>query len=162
LTHTVGLFLGLVAAACLIALAWVRFAPDDPSDWHLDPLEAPTSGRGNAWWVVTEGLGRETPDAHAPAYASSAVDLARAVDAFMLTQPSTSRLAGSPELLRMTYVQRSRYMRFPDYVTVRTVDLGDGTSGIAVWSRARYGYSDLGVNRLRVEKLLAGLQAFAR
>jgi uncharacterized protein (DUF1499 family) len=53
-------------------------------------------------------------------------------------------------------------MRFPDYITLRTVDLGDGVSGIAVWSRSRYGYSDLGVNRERVEKLLAALQPFAR
>jgi uncharacterized protein (DUF1499 family) len=156
------LLLGLFAAACLILLAWIRLAPDDPSDWHVDPLVAPTSGRANAWWVVTDGVGVASPDGRAPSYAVSAAELARSVDAFVLSQPSTSILAGSPDQLWSTYIQRSRLLRFPDYVTVRTVDLGDGTSGIAVWSRSRYGYSDLGVNRRRVEMLLAALQPFAR
>jgi uncharacterized protein (DUF1499 family) len=156
------LLLGLFAAACLILLAWIRLAPDDPSEWHADPLVAPTSGRANAWWVMTDGLGVENPDGRAPTYAMSAADLAHSVDDFILSQPSTSILAGSPDLLWSTYVQRSRFMRFPDYIIVRTVDLSDGVSGIAVWSRSRYGYSDLGVNRGRVEKLLAALQPFAR
>jgi uncharacterized protein (DUF1499 family) len=153
---------GLLVGACVVLLAWIRLAPDDPSKWHVDPLEAPTSGRANAWWVATDGVGVENPDGRAPSYAMSAADLAQSVDAFMLAQPSTSILAGSPGLLWSTYVQRSRFLRFPDYITVRTFDLGDGASGIVVWSRSRYGYSDLGVNRERVEKLLAALQPFAR
>jgi uncharacterized protein (DUF1499 family) len=154
--------MGAFVAAGLVLLAWIRLAPDDLSKWHVDPLDAPTSGRANAWWVATDGLGVGSPDGRAPSYVVNAADLAQSVDAFLLAQPSTSILAGSPDLLWSTYVQRSRFLRFPDYVTVRTVDLGDGTSGIAVWSRSRYGYSDLGVNRRRVEKLLAALQPFAR
>ncbi len=161
-TKTSLLPLGLFVAACLIVLAWIRLAPDAPSDWHVDPIVAPKSGRANAWWVVTNGLGPEGPDALAPTYAASAADLARAVDAHFVAQPSTSILAGTPDLFWATYVQRSRLFGFPDYITVRIFDLADGTSGIAVWSRSRYGYSDLGVNRERVEKLLAALQPFAR
>jgi hypothetical protein len=156
------LLLGLFAATSLTLLAWIRLAPDDPSDWHVDPLTAPTSGRANAWWVVTDGLGVASPDGRAPYYGVSAAELARSVDAFVLSQPSTSILAGSPDRLWSTYLQRSRLFGFPDYVTVRTVDLGDGVSGIAIWSRSRYGHSDLGVNRKRAEKLLAALQPFAR
>jgi uncharacterized protein (DUF1499 family) len=111
---------------------------------------------------VTDGLGPEGSDGSAPFYALEAVDLARAVEAFVLAQPWTTKLAGAPDLLMMTYVQRSKFRRFPDYITVRTVDLGNGTSGIAVWSRSRFGQSDFGVNRRRVEKLLAALQPFAR
>jgi hypothetical protein len=162
LTKAPLLLLGLFAAACLIVLAWIRLAPDDASEWHVDPLVAPTSGRANAWWVVTDGLGVESPDGRAPSYATSAVDLARSIEAFFLAQPSTSILAGSADHLWSTYVQRSRLFGFPDYISLRVVELDDGGSGIAVWSRSRYGHSDLGVNRGRVEKLLAALQPFAR
>jgi uncharacterized protein (DUF1499 family) len=57
----------------------------------------------------------------------------------------------------MTYVQRSRFWGFPDYVSVRAVDLGDGSSALAIFSRSRYGASDLGVNRARVDAWLARL-----
>jgi uncharacterized protein (DUF1499 family) len=53
-------------------------------------------------------------------------------------------------------------MGFPDYVSVRFLDLGDGETGVAVYSRARYGQSDLGVNRARVENWLAALEPYAR
>lgn len=162
MSKTVLSLLALLAVACLIALSWVRFAPHDPSVWHLDPIESPSKGRGNAWWVVTDGLGPEGSDGSAPSYALEAVGLAWAVEAFALAQPLTTKLAGAPDLLMMTYVQRSKFLRFPDYITVRTVDLGNGGSGIAVWSRSRFGQSDFGVNRRRVEKLLAALQPFAR
>jgi uncharacterized protein (DUF1499 family) len=162
LTKAPSLLLGLFAAACLILLAWIRLAPDDPSEWHVDPLVAPTSGRANAWWVMTDGLGVENPDGRAPTYAMSAADLAQSVDDFIHLQPSTSTLARSPDHLWSTYVHRSRLFGFPDYISVRVVELDDGGSAIAVWSRSRYGHSDLGVNRGRVEKLLAALQPFAR
>ncbi|MEL6267324.1 MAG: DUF1499 domain-containing protein, partial [Pseudomonadota bacterium] len=59
-------------------------------------------------------------------------------------------VAGSAAEGFVTYVQTSRIVGFPDYVSARTVE-----GGIAVWSRSRYGYSDLGVNRARVEDWLA-------
>ncbi len=56
----------------------------------------------------------------------------------------------------ITYVQRSRVFGFPDYLTVKAVVM-DGGAGLIIWSRARYGRSDFGVNRARVEAWLAAL-----
>jgi len=43
---------------------------------------------------------------------------------------------------------------WPDYISVRAVAV-EGGAALAVWSRSRYGYSDMGVNRARVGRWLA-------
>lgn len=149
--------LGWAAAALLLAAvaaaAYVRLAPDDPAFWHVDPLTAPATGKRNAYRVAREGAA----DAPAPIYAAPARELAAAFDAMALSRARTERLAGGPEELWATYIQRSRLLRFPDYVSVRFIDFGDGRSTLALHSRARYGRSDLGVNQARVEAWLAAL-----
>ena len=56
-----------------------------------------------------------------------------------------------------TYVQRSAWMRFPDYISVRALPAGDKRATLAVFSRSRYGASDLGVNAKRVSAWLAAI-----
>ena len=51
-------------------------------------------------------------------------------------------------------VERSKYLAFPDILTVRFFKLGDDKSSLAMYSRSVYGTYDFGVNRARVEKLL--------
>jgi hypothetical protein len=144
-----------LAAAVLAGLfvlfaLYVRLAPSDPAVWHADPLTAQGTGRPNEHRLAPpEG----------PSYPMGTGDLAWAFDRMAMAQPRVSRLAGGPEELWTTYVQRSALMGFPDYVSVREIDLGDGRSGFAIWSRSRFGYSDMGVNRARVESWLAALPA---
>jgi uncharacterized protein (DUF1499 family) len=149
-----------LAAACLAFAAVVRLAGDDPARWHVDPATTPATGQQNAWRVGPAG-GPQPVDAEAPEFAMAASDLAAAFDRVALAEPRTVRLAGAPDDLWMTYVQRSRLMAFPDYVSVRIVPLGPDRSTLVVYSRARYGQSDLGVNRARVEKWLAALAEHA-
>ncbi len=68
----------------------------------------------------------------------------------------TSRIAGSIEEGRITYVTRSAFWGFPDYTTVAAVPVDGGTS-VAILGRARFGRSDLGVNRKRIEGWLDAL-----
>jgi len=155
----------IAAAAALLVVTglgfaiWVRVAPSDPAEWHVDPLTAPGTGWPNAWRVGPEGA---PVDAVAPVYPVTAAELAAAVDAHALAQPDTIRLAGDPATLWTTYVQRSKRMKFPDYISVRAIDLGDGRSTVAIYSRARFGRGDLGVNRARVENWLAALAPLAQ
>ena len=51
-------------------------------------------------------------------------------------------------------VQRTRWLGFPDMITVEFYDRGRGRSNLAIYSRSRYGWSDLGANRARVEAWL--------
>lgn len=152
--------LAALAAAFIAFAAFVRLAGDDPARWHVDPAAAPGTGQPNAWRIGPAG-GPQPIDAEAPEFALAAEDLAAAFDAMALAEPRTRRLAGAPGDLWMTYVQRSRLMAFPDYVSVRIIPLGPDRSTLAIYSRARYGQSDLGVNRARVENWLAALAEHA-
>jgi uncharacterized protein (DUF1499 family) len=155
------LLLGAAAGAAAVAVGmalWVRLAPSDPADWHVDPITGP-AGQGNAWRVAPQDAG--PADGLAPVYGVQAAELARALDAHALGEPGTERLAGGPEALWTTYVQRSRWMKFPDYVSVRAVDLGGGRATVAIWSRARFGSNDMGVNRARVERWLGAVVPLA-
>jgi uncharacterized protein (DUF1499 family) len=151
-------FLGLAALAVVLAVAsvgWVRLAPDQPQQWHIDPTMAPDEAQPNAWRVAPAGVAGV--DAVAPVFAVPAERLALALDEAALAEPGTERLAGRPEDLWTTYVQRSPWVGFPDYVSVRAVARDDGTSSLAIFSRSRYGRGDMGVNRARVERWLAAL-----
>lgn len=144
------MILKLFAALALLAAggwAWVNLAPGDPARWHADPVAAAGTGRPNEAFV--------RPDA-SPVYPEAPERLLRRLDAVALAEPRTARLAGDPAEGFVTYVQRSRLIGYPDYVSVRAIPEGDGAR-LAIWSRSRFGYSDLGVNRARVDRWTAAL-----
>jgi uncharacterized protein (DUF1499 family) len=60
------------------------------------------------------------------------------------------------------YVARSRLMRFPDTITAEIIGRGEGAASVALYSRSQIGYGDLGVNRARLARWLAGIEARAR
>ncbi len=152
------LLAALVVAGFGFAL-YVRLAPSDAAVWHVDPLTAEPTGKPNAWRVGPEASGAQEMDAPAPVYRTPAENLATRLDMLVRAQPRTQALATSADGLWTTYVVRSRWMGFPDYVSVQAIDLGEGRSTVAIYSRARFGTSDLGVNRARIEDWLTRLEA---
>lgn len=146
----------LAVVLAVVSVGYVRVAPSDPAQWHVDPQLAPDEAQPNAWRVgPTADAG---VDAVSPVYAVPAGELARALDEVALSEPRTERLAGRPEDLWTTYVQRSEWMRFPDYISVRALDLEGDRSTLSIFSRARFGREDMGVNRARVERWLDALE----
>lgn len=126
-----GLALLLVAVG---AMAWIRLAADDVARWHQLPAEVHDRDMdGGVMRVVTGDL----------------ADLDRIIRA----EPRTQVLAGSVDEGLITYVTRSKVFGFPDYTTVAQRG-GD----LAVHARLRYGRSDMGVNKARVERWLAALR----
>lgn len=71
-------------------------------------------------------------------------------------------VAADPENGRFVYILHSPTFRFPDIITVEFVRLGPDRSGIAMYSRSRYGKVDFGKNRKRVERWLVLLERVAR
>lgn len=143
-------FLVLVGVGLALAgAAWVRLAPSDPAVWHVDPkAAAPGEGR----FVVRP----EGGDVAFPVSALSPAELLGRLDAVAMATPRTMRLAGSVDEGRITYVTRTKGLGFPDYTTVEAVE-GPGGTSLAIFARLRFGKSDLGVNRARVEGWLAAL-----
>ncbi|MCC3306458.1 DUF1499 domain-containing protein [Sneathiella sp. HT1-7] len=93
------------------------------------------------------------PKTISPIYEISTLNLAGLFETVALAEPRTEKL-GSREIgkdLQVDYVQYSKLIGYPDTVTVRFIDLGEGRSTLAVFSRAHYGYRDFGVNEARVK-----------
>jgi hypothetical protein len=153
--RVLGWILGLLVVATLLFVLYVRFAPHPASEWHIDPLEFAAPETPNWYRLVPAGTpiaeGAERTSV-ASAYAVGPEALARAFNDHALAQADTVALAGSPAEGWMSYVQRTPLMRYPDTVSVRIVDLGDGRSSFALVSRSRFGQSDLGVNEARVKE----------
>lgn len=150
---------------CLILLGYlasflIATAPHDPSVWHKDPLTVVTSDTPNSFRMAPAGSTQERIDAISPIYSEDPFILAEAFDEFALQQRATVKIAGLPPELMMTYVQRTEKLKFPDYISVKFIDMGDGNSTIAVYSRSRYGYADMGVNQARVERWVKTLDSF--
>lgn len=135
--------LALVLLALLLAgFAWVRLAPDDAARWHVPSGQTALGEASQAnSHVHREMAGR-------PRF--------EALDAEIRRTPRTQVLAGSLAEGRITYVTRSRMIGFPDYTTLSLEETAEGPV-LELYGRARYGRSDLGVNRARIEGWLAAV-----
>ena len=76
------------------------------------------------------------------------------LDRIIRDTPRTVVLAGTPEEGMITYITRSRLWGFPDYTTVEA-----RPGMIVIHGRLRFGSSDVGVNRARIDGWLATLAA---
>jgi uncharacterized protein (DUF1499 family) len=72
----------------------------------------------------------------------------------MLALPRTQMIAGAVGEGRLTYITRTKWIGFPDYTTIEQ----DGEN-IKLYARLRFGRSDLGVNRKRLDGLLERVRA---
>ena len=142
---------GVVALSVAGAAAWVRLAPIDAEAWHVDPLAADPPG-ASGWLVRPQG-----GDAAGPVFAATPEALLLRLDAVARAAPRTRRIAGRPEEGRMTYLTRSRFWGFPDFTTVTALPVPDGAAPVLL-ARARFGHSDLGVNRARIEDWIARIE----
>ena len=126
--------LGLMAVLAAGLALWARIAPSDPARWHSMPGAITNRDfDGGAMRIV--GAGND--------------GLAR-LDAIIRAEPRSSVLAGSVEEGMITYIVRSKLFGFPDYVTVLLDD-----KQIEIYSRLRFGQSDMGVNAQRLDRWLA-------
>jgi hypothetical protein len=127
-----------ITLALLVVLAgYIRLAPSDPARWNVPPdVTENVDLEGGAKRIVETG-----PDG-----------LAR-LALLAADTPRTEVLAGSVEQGMMTFVSRSKIMGFPDYTTAQQ----DGDR-LKLYARLRFGRSDLGVNRARLERWVDALQ----
>ncbi len=147
----------LLFAAVAVAVAAPiapRLAQMDPEVWHVDPTDTPRTGRPNDYLV---GEGGDQPAFISPL---PPAELAAAFDFVAMSDDRVERLAGDPAQGWVTYVQRSFLMGYPDAISVKAEADGDG-SRLSLYSRSRFGYSDMGANQARVERWLAALEAEA-
>ncbi|MEM6941044.1 MAG: DUF1499 domain-containing protein [Pseudomonadota bacterium] len=136
----------ILIAAFVGFLAYVRLAPSDPSRWHKPSTATgmgETRGPGSHLWRQRVAGDEE--------------EALRKIDAVAQATARTQVLAGSVADKQITYVTRSKLVGFPDYTTVGVYGPTEERY-IEIYGRLRFGTSDLGVNRARVEAWRAVLQ----
>ncbi|MEH6524532.1 MAG: DUF1499 domain-containing protein [Sneathiella sp.] len=88
-----------------------------------------------------------------PEFEMSAQKLAQMFEKVVLAQERTEKLSESDNQgeIQIDFVQYSALIGYPDTITVRFIELPDGRSTLAVFSRAHYGYRDFNVNENRIK-----------
>ena len=145
---TFGLVAGLLIAAGVAGC--VRLVPSDPVAWHVDPGGVTKPATPNNWLAAERG---DAPPLRLP---GDAATVAARLEAIALATPRTRVLAGEGGFV--TYETRSAVFGFPDYTSVRIRPDGTG-SVVTGFARARYGRSDMGVNRARLDGWFGALAA---
>ncbi len=143
----------LIGGIGLLAMALIlpRIATDDPTRWHVDPTTAKPSERPNSYRVA---------DHDAVFMPLSPEDALSRFDRIARSDPRVTMIAGEVAQAHATYVQRSAVFGFPDYISVLATPAKDG-SRLSVYSRSRFGYSDLGANKARIERWLGQMETVA-
>jgi uncharacterized protein (DUF1499 family) len=126
-----------------------------PQPFELRRIERPA--RPNTALAGPAGL-TPPPDVVTPTYQLPAGRLHDAIRAVAATQPRTFLAADYPAEGQTHWVVRSAVLNFPDLVAAQVTAEGPDSSTLVLYSRSVYGYSDLGVNRQRLDAWLAVLR----
>jgi len=113
---------------------------------------------GNAFLACSPGFCSVPEAAPSPVFAVGWMQLADAVRAVAAAHSRVGFMLFEPAVPRVTYVVHTPLLLFPDIVTVEFVALAPDRTGLAIYSRARYGKYDFGTNRRRVEEWLRALR----
>ncbi|TVQ37848.1 MAG: DUF1499 domain-containing protein [Geminicoccaceae bacterium] len=141
----------LLSALSMLALL-AACSPGQPSFVELATLErSPTP---NDYLVCPQSLTTAQVDRDPPISSLEVAALERHWLTALESEPRTRRLASEADAQRHLFLQRTRVLRFPDLIQIDFVALPDGGSTLCLYSRSRYGHSDLGQNRRRIEDWL--------
>jgi uncharacterized protein (DUF1499 family) len=158
-----------IAAAAIILVAAVVLLAGRQRVWELaigpgdlGPVQFSTlalKDSPNQFLVCPPGRCAASPHAASPVFAVTEQDLRAAIIATWRAMDRTRLVAGTadPASGEIRFVQYSKWLGFPDTVSVHTYPLDGNRSTLAIYSRSQVGRSDLGVNRDRIESWLAAL-----
>ncbi|MEQ8557035.1 MAG: DUF1499 domain-containing protein [Henriciella sp.] len=118
-------------------------------------------GSPNTYLVAPEGLCRNAePDAFSPEFAFTPDGLFSAFEE-VIEQHGNWTIRGTDTVARqIDLIAVTKVLKFRDDVALRAlpVEGAPEKSKLAVYSRSRVGYHDLGANRKRVERLIVELK----
>ncbi len=132
-----------------------------PARSLVDPVAVGPSRLPNRALAAPLGVTLATPDLMAPTFALSAARVADLWVAVVEGRPRARIVERAADGLMIHAVETTPALRFVDDVYARILPLGRDQSTIAVLSRSRVGFWDLGVNAARLRAWLADLEARA-
>ena len=108
----------------------------------------------NTFLLAPEGYCENSePDELAPCFKDfSATSLKSAFVRAIENEPRLVTLEDNE--FAMEFRQRTPIMGWPDFITVYFIEAKNGGATLAIYSRSKYGRSDFGVNRKRIQRWL--------
>ena len=131
----------LILILAVSAAVYFRLVSMPVAVWHVDPAGAAPLDSPN--FELRQG-------AEAPLIPAPIAEVAARLDA-VAAEEGAQVIAGAASEGFVTYVARSRLMGYPDAISIRLTEDGDATR-VDIFSRSRFGYSDMGVNAARVAR----------
>ena len=128
-----------------------------PTPALLDMTYVQRPASPNTALAAPAGVG-PAPDIVTPVFPVPVSRLYDAVTAVALAQPRTFLAAAYPSERQVHFVARSAWLNFPDLIAAQIGEAGRDASTLMLYSRSVYGYSDLGVNRQRLNTWLAAVR----
>lgn len=135
----------VLVALALLALGVFRFWPLDMAQFNMDPFDAKPLDKPNFFISIDQDGQFDVP----------ADKLSAAFDRVIANAPRIKSVANGD--FGTTYITRSRLMGYPDFISVKIVEISPTSAQIKLFARARFGYSDMGANEKRVKTLLDAL-----
>ena len=120
------------------------------------------SAKPNTYLVAPDGLCQKSkPDAPSPSLRANPKQVYDQIADIIASERLWKPVAQDPAALRLKFIARTPLLGFKDDVDIQVLAPHEGETGtqIAVYSRSRVGYSDLGANAKRVNKLIEALTA---
>jgi len=92
-----------------------------------------------------------------PVFSCPAPELFDRLVAHIRSQRSWSKLRSDKPSMRLAFIATTALLRFKDDISAEIIAVDKSQSTLAIYSRSRIGYSDLGTNRKRIEKIVRAL-----
>jgi uncharacterized protein (DUF1499 family) len=113
----------------------------------------------NQYLMAPEGLcNAAEPHRTSPVFGTPAAELFRNLIDLAGGEERVTITDVSEATLTAKLVARSKVFRFPDMIDCQVIPVDENSATLAVYSRARYGIRDFGVNRARIEDWVRRLQ----
>ncbi|MEZ5791983.1 MAG: DUF1499 domain-containing protein [Nitratireductor sp.] len=158
LVFLLGIAIGFVAINGRKQSFEMLFGPGDMGPVDITSLTR--SKTGNDALACPSGWCVAKSDFEPPVYSLRVGALSQRF-AESLAQEEKLELVGNTDGgLRLRFVQHTPLVEFPDTIQVDFLSLGENRSTLAIYSRSKYGYSDMGTNRARIERWLSRLQSY--
>jgi uncharacterized protein (DUF1499 family) len=149
---TILIFLLILAGSAIVTVRiMVRPAMTD----FVDFAELKRSATDNDALACPPGFCSARVDVTTAPIAMSAAELAAKIKALPALEPRTTMVGENDASFQYALVQRSALFNFPDTINIAIQPLDASHAAIAIYSRSRYGKSDLGVNMQRLQRWLA-------
>ena len=100
------------------------------------------------------------PDIRTPSYDLTPSELAAKLIAVFSSNPQVVRVDDGTSPLKLRFVRRTAWMRFPDTFSVEIIPLANNKATLAIHGKALVGHSDMGNNLNLVKQALDQLSGF--